>query len=153
MIRNRHKDLSAKSVGKGFFPRPLFIPLVNEKHISVSLIVRVAFVAGMTCAICPASAGQFDPPGLEGFAVHSERDGDGDGDGVNETHIKQYMNKNGDSLVSMTSKGGRVWAWSLNTRDNESGESNYVIRDSDCDGIFDEVYSLDDDFHVPECVK
>ena len=55
----------------------------------------------------------------------------------------QYLNESGDSLVSM-SIGGQVWAWSLDTRDNDSGPNNYVIRDSDCDGQFDEVYGLDD---------
>ena len=97
-------------------------------------------------------AGNFEPPGLDGYTMHSEHDADGDGDGVNETRIKQYLNQEGDSLVSMSSKG-RLWAWSLNTNNNNSAVQNYVIRDSDCDGTFDEVYSLDDDFHVPECVK
>jgi hypothetical protein len=52
----------------------------------------------------------------------------------------------------MTSNG-RLWAWSLDTRDDESGVHNYVIRDSNCDGVFDEVYGLDAEFHVPECLK
>jgi hypothetical protein len=99
-----------------------------------------------------AVAEQFDPPSLDGFNLHVESDGDGDGDGKNETHIKQYFNASGDSIVSMTTKG-RLWAWSLNTRENESGVHNYVIRDSNCDGVFDEVYSLDDEFHVPDCLK
>lgn len=99
-----------------------------------------------------ALAGNFTPPGMEGFSLHSERDADGDGDGVNETHILQYANTHGDSLFSMTSKG-RTWAWSLDTRDSGSGPDNYVIRDSDCDGSFDEVYGLDEEFHVPDCVK
>ena len=47
----------------------------------------------------------------------------------------------------------RLWAWSLNTRDNDSGVRNYVIRDSNCDGVFDEVYGLDDEYHVPDCLK
>ncbi|MGD2112813.1 MAG: hypothetical protein PVI50_05455 [Gammaproteobacteria bacterium] len=97
-------------------------------------------------------AEQFTPPSLEGFSLHSERDADGDSDGVEETHIMQYMNTNADSLFSMTTNG-RTWAWSLNTRDTETGPSNYVIRDSDCDGVFDEVYGLDEEFHVPDCVK
>jgi hypothetical protein len=113
-----------------------------------ALICLVALAAGMRSA----DAGAFEPPALDGFNVHSERDGDGDGDGVKETRIKQYMNQNGDSLVSMSTKGV-VWAWSLDTRDNDSGVRNYVIRDSNCDGVFDEVYSLDDEFHVPECLK
>lgn len=100
----------------------------------------------------PAAAGQFTPPDLAGFQHHSERRADGDGDGVEETLIVQYLNANGDSIVSMTTDG-RVWAWSLESRGNDSSTHNYVIRDSDCDGTFDEVYSLDDKFHVPECLK
>jgi len=98
------------------------------------------------------NAEQFDPPSLEGFNMHVERDADGDGDGVNETHIQQYFSESGDSIVSMTTKG-RLWAWSLNTLDNDSGVRNYVIRDSNCDDIFDEVYGLDDEYHVPDCLK
>ena len=99
-----------------------------------------------------AQAGQFTPPELEGFNLHDEREADGDGDGKNETRLGQYLNPNGDSIVSFTSNG-RVWAWSLNTRDSDSGPKNYVFRDSDCDGTFDEVYGLDDEFLVPYCVK
>jgi hypothetical protein len=99
-----------------------------------------------------ATAGQYSAPDLDGFMLHDERDADGDGDGVNETHIMQYLSQSGDSIASMTTNG-RLWAWSLDTRDNESGNKNYVIRDSNCDGIFDEVYGLDDEFHVPGCTR
>ena len=99
-----------------------------------------------------ATAAQFDPPKLDGFNLHAESDADGDGDGKNETHVKQYFNASGDSIVSMTTRG-RLWAWSLNTRENDSAVRNYVIRDSNCDGVFDEVYGLDDEFHVPDCLK
>ena len=99
-----------------------------------------------------AFATQFEPPKLDGFTLHAESDADGDGDGKNETHVKQYFNTRGDSIVSMTTKG-RLWAWSLNTRENESATRNYVIRDSNCDGVFNEVYSLDEEFHVPDCLK
>jgi hypothetical protein len=113
-----------------------------------------AFIMGCVLALSTghANASQFDPPKLDGFNLHAEREGDGDGDGVNETHIKQYFNTKGDSVVSMTTRG-RVWAWSLDTRDNDSGVRNYVIRDSNCDGVFNEVYGLDEEFHVPDCVK
>jgi hypothetical protein len=99
-----------------------------------------------------ADPSSFTPPDLEGFTLHRENDADGDGDKVNETHLRHYLNDNGDSLVSM-SINGVVWAWSLDTRDNDSGVHNYVIRDSNCDGVFDEVYSLDDKFYVPDCLK
>jgi len=99
-----------------------------------------------------ASTKRFAAPDLEGFKLHDEREADGDGDGVNETQIKQYRSQSGDSIVSMTTRD-RLWAWSMDTHDNDSGEHNYVIRDSNCDGVFDEVYSLDDEFHVPDCLK
>ena len=99
-----------------------------------------------------AMAKNFDPPKLDGFNLHAERDADGDGNGVKETHIKQYFNTSGDSIVSMTTKE-RIWAWSIDKRNNDSAIKNYVIRDSDCDGVYDEVYSLEQDFHVPDCVK
>jgi hypothetical protein len=97
-------------------------------------------------------AKDFEPPKLDGFNLHDERDADGDDDGVNETHIMQYFDTNGDSIVSMTTKG-RVWAWSLETRNNSADNKNYVIRDSNCDGLFDEVYGLDQEFHIPDCLK
>lgn len=106
----------------------------------------------LVIALQPLEAGKFQPPDIEGFTSHGERDADGDGDGVKETRIQQYLNSNGDSAYSMTTNG-RLWAWSLDTRDNESGPYNYVIRDSNCDGIFDEVYGLEEEYHVPECVK
>jgi hypothetical protein len=100
----------------------------------------------------PIEAAQFDPPELEGYTLHDERDADGDGDQVNETHIQHYLNPNGNSIFSMTTNG-KLWAWSLDTRDDESGVLNYVIRDSDCDGVFDEVYGLAQEYQVPACVK
>jgi hypothetical protein len=112
----------------------------------------------VTCAaIMPgmprfAAASDFKPPDMEGFSLHDERDADGDGDGVNETHIMHYLSQSGDSIVSMTTRG-RIWAWSLDTRDEDTGTKNYVIRDSNCDGMFVEVYGLDDQFHVPDCLK
>ena len=97
-----------------------------------------------------SQAARFTPPDLTGFTLDGERDADGDGDGIKESHIRQYHNAHGDSAFSLTTDG-RLWAWSLETRDDKSGPKNYVIRDSDCDGIFDEVYGLDEKFHVPPC--
>jgi hypothetical protein len=99
-----------------------------------------------------AEPSKFDPPKLDGFNLHDERDADGDGDGVNETHIRQYFDTVGDSIVSMTTKE-RLWAWSINTRNNDSAVKNYVIRDSDCDGVFDEVFGLNQEFNIPDCLK
>jgi hypothetical protein len=120
--------------------------------------IRVFGIFASTClaTLCSypqlAAASPFTPPDLSGFNQHGERSADGDADGVKETLIVQYLNANGDSIVSMSTKG-RLWAWSLETRGNESSVHNYVIRDSDCDGTFDEVYSLEDQFHIPDCLK
>lgn len=109
-------------------------------------------LTGLGLSSSPALAKDFVPPDLLGYSLDSEREADGDGDGVNETHIMKYVNQQSDSLVSLTTKG-RTWAWSLNTHGTDLGSSNYVIRDSDCDGSFDEVYGLDEEFHVPDCLK
>ena len=124
----------------------------NERYSSRNTLLTVMLFFSLAGVLPVAQATEFTPPELEGFNLHDERDADGDGDGKNETQIKHYLNANGDSLASFTSNE-RLWAWSLDTKNNESGPKNYVIRDSDCDGSFDEVYGLDDEFHVPDCVK
>jgi hypothetical protein len=125
----------------------------NERYFPCIPILTIALAVSLTGMLRVAQAAEFTPPDLDGFNQHDERDADGDGDGKNETQIKQYLNSNGDSIVSFTSNE-QLWGWSLDTRDkDETGTQNYVIRDSDCDGIFDEVYGLDDEFHVPACVK
>ena len=126
---------------------------VKNKPYTVPLLLMLVTLV-FTLASMPeiTQATPFTPPDLEGFNLHDERDADGDGDGKNETKLGQYLNANGDSLVSFTSNG-KVWAWSLDTRDSDIGPQNYVIRDSDCDGTFDEVYGLDDEFHVPDCAR
>jgi hypothetical protein len=87
------------------------------------------------------------------FALHNEYDDDGNGDGVNETHVRRYIDNKGDTVFSLTTNG-TLWAWSLDTRagDDTDIHKNYVVRDSNCDGVFDERYSLDAEFHLPACV-
>jgi hypothetical protein len=121
-----------------------------------SLFLALLMIAGMPGIGGPAGmaqASQFSPPKLDGYNPAGEQDTDGDGDGVKETHIQQYSNAGGNSIFSMTTNG-HLWAWSLETKgESTSGPQNYVIRDSDCDGVFDEVYGLDDKYFLPDCVK
>jgi len=123
--------------------------LYNKPYSCNAIILGFCLVLSSGQAVAVTN---FEPPKLDGFNLHAERDADGDKDGVNETHIKQYFNTSGDSIVSMSIKD-KVWAWSLNTLNNDSGDKNFVIRDSNCDGQFNEVYGLDDEFHVPDCLK
>ena len=124
----------------------------GKTSLSLARLVLVGILVAGTAA-ATAQASQFSPPSMEGFSLYQEQDTDGDDDGVKETHIQQYLNASGDSIFSMTTNG-RLWAWSLETKgETTSGPHNYVIRDSDCDGVFDEVYGLDDKYYLPDCVK
>jgi hypothetical protein len=117
---------------------------------ALTLFVLMIVAGGATGT---ATASQFSPPKLDGYSLANEHDADGDGDGVKETHIQQYYNAAGDSIYSMTTNG-HLWAWSLETKgESTSGPHNYVIRDSNCDGVFDEVYSLEDKYYLPDCAK
>jgi hypothetical protein len=97
--------------------------------------------------------GMYFKPEMKDFALHNEYEDDGDGDGVNETHVRRYINDQGDTAFSMTTNG-TLWAWSLDTGggDDTDIHKNNVIRDSNCDGVFDERYSLNAEFHVPGCL-
>jgi len=97
--------------------------------------------------------GMYFKPELNDYALHNEYDDDGDGDGVNETHVRRYIDSQGDTAFSLTTNG-KLWAWSLDAREGDDSDihANYVIRDSNCDGVFDERYTLDAEFHVPECL-
>jgi len=81
-----------------------------------------------------------------------EEDADGDGDGINETHVRHYKNVTGDRLFSMTTKE-TLWAWSRQSHAGVESDSNYVIRDGNCDGMFEQRYGLDEEYHVPDCLK
>ena len=97
--------------------------------------------------------GAYQPPDLTKFLLINSEDADGDGDGVKETHVIHYQDVAGDKLFSMTTKD-KLWAWSLETPGEKNASGwNYVIRDSNCDGTFDEKYRLDEEFHVPGCLK
>jgi len=122
-------------------------------------MIRVVLMGGVlslalgTGQVLAMEQGVYQPPDMTEFLLISEENGDGDGDGVKETHILRYRNLAGDSIFSMTTKG-RLWAWSLESVDGPGGADgrNYVIRDSDCDGTYDERYGLDEQFLLPDCL-
>lgn len=91
---------------------------------------------------------------MEGFVKIQEYDGDGDNDGKKETRIRRFKNLNGDRMFTMTTND-QLWAWSLDSVGDEDSQidKNYVLRDGDCDGFFDERYRLDEAFNLPECLK
>lgn len=115
----------------------------------IAFALTMLFIPGPTLSL---DKGNFPPPSMEGFVKTSEEDADGDGNAIRETHIVHYFNNAGDRVFSMTTKG-KLWAWSRQSHASEDPARNYVIRDSNCDSMFDERYGLDDEFNVPECLK
>ncbi len=133
----------------------------DRRHAGVKPLCRLATVlvvsTGMLLMAAQAPAmdsGEFQAPSLEHYVLQGKSEGDGDGDGVNETHIERFRDLDGDSIFNMTTHG-TLWAWSLSTWGADPGDldRNYVIRDSDCNGTFDERYRIDEEFHVPPCLK
>lgn len=98
--------------------------------------------------------GSFRGPGMEGYVKVQQYQADGDNDGVKETLVRRYKNLAGDRMFTMTT-GEKQWAWSVDAVGDSDSlvERNYVLRDSNCDGRFDERYSLNEEFHVPSCLK
>ena len=61
-------------------------PAGHRPALPASLVIVVFIgLAVMLLKTQSVIAGNFEPPGLDGFTMHTERDADGDGDGVNET--------------------------------------------------------------------
>jgi len=109
----------------------------------------------LVSTVSPAmESGLFQGPGMEGFIQIGEQDGDGNADGIDETHIVRFRNVHGDRMFTMTTKD-QLWAWSVDAVDDDDTDlnRNYVLRDSDCDGRFDERYRLDEGFNLPDCLK
>jgi hypothetical protein len=119
------------------------------KGAAIMVLILFAFISGPVAAF---ETSYFKAPSLDGYTLLSEEDADGDGDGAKETHVKHYSNATGDLMFSMTTKG-TLWAWSRQSHAGAESDKNYVLRDSDCDGVFDQRYSLDEEYHVPDCLK
>ena len=122
-----------------------------ETFLATCLPILLLMFAEQTLAV---EKGHFRGPGMEGFVKIQEYDDDGDGDGENETRVRRFQNLAGDKMFTMTTND-QLWVWSLDSAgdDDSQVEKNNVLRDSDCDGRFDERYKLDEDFHVPDCLK
>jgi hypothetical protein len=120
-----------------------------QTGIAIVFLLLSSLIARPVLAV---EKGDYKAPSLDGFTLTSEEDADGDGDAVKETHVRHYSNATGDFMFSMTTKG-KLWAWSRQSHAGAESGKNYVVRDSNCDGVFDEQYSLDEEYHVPDCLK
>jgi hypothetical protein len=120
-------------------------------------IFSIPALLGLTLALQPAAAmekGEYPAPALDKFQPAGESEADVNGDGVNESLIRRYVSEAGIVVFSL-STGDRLWAWSMAATEGEALDpsKSYVIRDSNCDGVFDEKYGAQEDFAIPACVK
>ena len=120
----------------------------------VSMLLPLCFLAVMQ----PGNAmekGEYPAPALDKFQPAGESEADVDADGVNDSLIRRYTSEAGESVFSL-STGDRLWAWSIAVPD-AGGQldqtQSYLIRDSNCDGVFDQKYATDEDFELPACLK
>lgn len=121
---------------------------------SLLLLIGLFTHSEFSSAPAPINSVSYTPPALEGYEFEREHDGDGNGDNVMETRIRHFLSPAGDRIFSMTTRG-QLWAWSLDRQGDDDSDvgMNYVIRDSNCDGSFDERYRLEQEFHVPACLE
>jgi len=100
--------------------------------------------------------GVFQPPSLEGYKLEKEFDVDVDEDGIKESNMTRYQNSAGDRILKLKTKN-RIWGWAVKRHkypeDKNDLTKNYAIKDSNCNGIFDEIYRWDEQFYLPDCLK
>lgn len=125
-----------------------------SRGITMAGVVYAALllITVITTPVIAVEAGEFKAPSLKDFTLVSEEYADGDGDSIKETHVRHYKNARGDLMFNMTTKGV-MWAWSKQSHAGADSERNFVIRDSNCDGVYDQKINLDEEYHVPDCLK
>lgn len=101
--------------------------------------------------------GVFEPPSLDGYSLVEEKllDKDEVKDGIKETRLEKYQSRSGEKIGKYVT-GGKNWAWAVapNRKDVCHYPDNYVIRDSDGDGVFDERYRFcGEEFWLPTWTK
>ena len=117
--------------------------------------VLLATAVGLA-VLTAGTSGQatFTAPGLQAYRLQKAYQQDADGDGVEETHVHRYRSRVGDQVLSLSARG-QVWAWTLDTANDDDADimANHVIRDSDCDGNFDQRYGLHEPYRLPVCLQ
>jgi len=116
------------------------------------------FIIFLLASIAPLSAmekGVFKPPSLEGYTLVQTKQLDKDKvkDGIKETTLEIYGNAIGQYIGKYTCNG-IIWEWGVKANNNNDDTiNNYILRDSDGDGIFDERYGGNETTYVPDWVK
>lgn len=106
-------------------------------------------------ALFAEELGMYEPPDLAGYVLYKSRliDADEPPDGIKESLLEKFRTSDGKKVFRISTRG-YVWAWSKkNAQDTNSSKENYVIVDSDGDGIFDVRYSLKEIFGRPSYLK
>ena len=100
--------------------------------------------------------GVYQPPSLEGYHFDKAKkfDKDWPEDGIKETLVERFLNSKGQGILKYTTKG-KTWAWGImgNPSDRNDTTNNFLIRDSDGDGSYDEKYLGNEGFSLPDYLK
>lgn len=120
----------------------------------IATITLALILALANTSLLAAETGVFQPPSLDGYTKDREFDVDVNEDGINETHVVKYVNTAQDIIYKYTTNG-KTWAWGagVNSGDKSDITKNYAVRDSNCDGKFDEKYTRTEEFYLPSCLK
>lgn len=98
----------------------------------------------------------FYPPNLDGFWHYGDVFTDLDEDGVKESVVSFYKNSKNDKITKSV-VDGKIWRWAEKSHkyphDKNDISKNYVIIDSDCNGVFDTKYDLETEYDFPACLK
>jgi hypothetical protein len=97
----------------------------------------------------------FQPPDLNDYQLSKEWDDNSVW--IKDTHVMKYTNRKGDKIYRY-STNKHVWGWTVVLSNaKETGHDltkNYKIRDSKCNGKFDEKYSLEEAWPgSPACAR
>ena len=121
-------------------------------------------LAQFSPTVCVAmEAGIFEPPqyiselelAFEGevfsFANTWMADLDDPKDGHRESVLVKFAAPNGKVLLQFVSQGGFTWGWGVfgNLEDRSDDTRNFVILDSDGDGLSDRKYGANEDVPKP----
>jgi len=121
------------------------------------LLLLVALLVSIALQSHAMEKGIFQPPSLEDYEYERAWQMDINKDGVKETHVTMYKNSDGGKILKITSLNGTVWAWAVRSsywpKDKEDLTKNYTLRDSNCDGVFDEKLKNDEAYKVPDCLR
>ena len=119
------------------------------------LAATLSLGLGMNANAMEENPNGWPVPSLEGYTKVKGKWEDGDDNpntGVDgkETLSEIFM-KEGTGVITKYSTAKATFAWAKAS--NPFDPDAYIIIDSDCDGVFEEKYTFNETFDMPDCAK